>query len=81
MLASIDFNTSWSVVHMILIKEFSHLTTPAHAYVYFDSLQQKTGEILKIYNYRYSFYHNLVTGMSAEASTDPARWLKYLANI
>ena len=79
--ASIDFNAPWSVVCMILIKEFLHLTTPAHACTYFDSLQQKTGESLKICNYRYSFYHNLVTGMSAKANTDPARWLKYQASI
>ena len=50
-LASIDVNTPWSKVRSMLIREFSHLTTPAHACAYLDSLQQKTSESLKLYNY------------------------------
>ena len=61
-LASINVNMPWSMVRNMLIREFSHLTTPAHACAYLDSLQQKTSETLKLYNYRYSFYHHLVTG-------------------
>ena len=44
-LASIDVNTPWSKVRSMLIREFSHLTTPAHAYAYLDSLQQKTSVV------------------------------------
>ena len=80
-LASLDVNTPWSVVRMVLIKEFSHLTSPAHAYIYFDSLQQRSGKTLAIYKYRYSFYHNLVTSIDTRVNTDPACWMKYLASI
>ena len=79
-LASIDFDTPWSVVQMVLIKEFSHLTSPAHACAYLNSLQQKTTETLKIYNYRYS-YHNLVAGIKAKDKKTLSRWMKYLPSI
>ena len=49
-LASIDVDTTWSMVRNMLLREFSHITTPAHACVYLDSLQQKTSELLKLYN-------------------------------
>ena len=65
----------------MLIQEFSYLTTLAHACAYLDSLQQKTLETLKLYNYRYSFYHHLVTGKEAQEKKDPSHWMKYLASI
>ena len=65
----------------MLIKEFSHLTTPAHACAYLDSLQQKTSESLKLYNYQYSFYHHLVMGKEARDNQDPSHWMKYLDSI
>ena len=65
---------------MVLIKESSHLTSPAHACAYLNSLQQKTIETLKIYNYK-SFYYNLVAGIKAKDNKDPPRWMKYLASI
>ena len=80
-LASIDVNTPWSKVRSMLIREFSHLTTPTHACAYLDSLQQKTLESLKLYNYRYSFYHHLVMGKEARDNQDPSCWMKYLASI
>ena len=46
------------------------MTTLAHACAYLDSLQQKTLETLKLYNYRYSFYHHLVTGKEARKSKE-----------
>ena len=55
--------------------------TPAHACAYLDSLQQKTMETLKLYNYRYSFYHHLVTRKEARENKDPSQWMKYLASI
>ena len=80
-LASIDVNTPWSKVRSMLIREFSHLITLAHACTYLDSLQQKISESLKLYNYQYSFYHHLVMGREARDNQDPYRWMKYLANI
>ena len=80
-LASIDVDTPGLKVGNMLIREFSHLTTPAHVCAYLDSLQQKASESLKLYSYWYSFYHYLVTSKEAWDNQDPSCWMKYLASI
>ena len=40
-LGSIDINTPWSKVRSMLIREFSHLTTPTHACAYLDSFNKR----------------------------------------
>ena len=71
----------WSVVRQVLVQGFSHLISPAHACYYFTRLHQDRGESLKAYIYRYTMYHQMVTGMEPDHNTDPSSWLKFLGSI
>ena len=78
---SIGLQQPWSVVWQVLVQSFSHLISPAHACYYFAKLQQKRGESLKAYIYKYTSYHQMVTGIEHEQNMDPSSWLKFLGSI
>ena len=75
---SIGLEQPWSVVQQVLVQSFSHLISPVHACYYFAKLQQKRGESLKAYIYKYTSYHRMVTGMEPEQNMNPSSWLKFL---
>ena len=50
---SIPQSYACSIVRRALVREFSELTSPAHATATLDNMQQEEGEPLKLYVHRY----------------------------
>ena len=69
---SIPQNYAWSIVRRALVREFPEFTSPVHATVALENLQQEEGEPLKLYVHRYSVIHKMVTGLNVVQNTDPS---------
>ena len=53
----------------------------AHACTYLKNMTQGDDESLRLYVYRYTRAHRMVTGLAPKENVDPSRWTHFLASI
>ena len=72
---------SWKAVREELKRCFSDQTSLGHAAAQLENMNQKPSEPLRLYIFRYSKIHKLVTKRDACYNTDPSRWFRFLTSI
>ena len=72
---------SWKAIREELKRCFSDQTSLGHAATQLENMTQKPNEPLRLYIFRYSKIHKLVTKRDACYDTDPSRWFRFLTSI
>ena len=72
---------SWKAISKELKRCFSDKTSLGHAAAQLENMTQKPNEPLRLYIFRYSKIHKLVTKRDACYDTDPSRWFRFLTSI
>ena len=72
---------SWKAIREELKRCFSDQTSLGHAAAQLENMTQKPIEPLRLYIFRYSKIHKLVTKRDACYDTDPSRWFRFLTSI
>ena len=72
---------SWKAIREELKRCFSDQTSLGHAATQLENMTQKPNEPLRLYIFRYSKIHKLVTKQDACYDTDPSRWFRFLTSI
>ena len=72
---------SWKAIREELERYFSDQTSLGHAATQLENMTQKPNEPLRLYIFRYSKIHKLVTKRDACYDTDPSRWFRFLTSI
>ena len=72
---------SWKAIREELKRCFSDQTSLGHTAAQFENMTQKPNEPLRLYIFRYSKIHKLVTKQDACYDTDPSRWFRFLISI
>ena len=72
---------SWKAIREELKRCFSDQTSLGHAATQLENMTQKPIEPLRLYIFRYSKIHKLVTKRDACYDTDPSRWFRFLTSI
>ena len=72
---------SWKAIREELKRCFSDQTSLGHAATQLESMTQKPNEPFRLYIFRYSKIHKLVTKQDACYDTDPSRWFRFLTSI
>ena len=72
---------SWKVIREELKRCFSYQTSLGHVPTQLENMTQKPNEPLRLYIFRYSKIHKLVTKQDACYDTDPSRWFRFLTSI
>ena len=72
---------SWKAIREELKGCFSDQTSLGHAATQLENMTQKPNEPLRLYIFRYSKIHKLVTKRDACYNTDPSRWFRFLTSI
>ena len=72
---------SWKAIREELKRCFSDQTSLGHAATQLENMTQKPNEPLRLYIFRYSKIHKLVTKRDACYNTDPSRWFRFLTSI
>ena len=72
---------SWKAIREELKRCFSDQTSLGHAAAQLENMTQKPNEPLRLYIFRYSKIHKLVTKRDACYDTDPLRWFRFLTSI
>ena len=72
---------SWTAIREELKRCFSDQTSLGHAAAQLENMTQKPNKPLRLYIFRYSKIHKLVTKRDACYDTDPSRWFRFLTSI
>ena len=72
---------SWRPIREELERCFSDQTSLRHAAAQLENMTQKSNEPLKLYIFKHSKIHKLVTKRDACYDTDPSRWFRFLTSI
>ena len=72
---------SWKAIREELKRCFSDQTSLGHAATQLENMTQKPNEPLRLYIFRYSKIHKLVTKRDTCYDTDPSRWFRFLTSI
>ena len=72
---------SWKAIREELERCFSDQTSLGHAAAQLENMSQKPNDPLRLYIFRYSKIHKLVTKRDACYDTDPFRWFRFLTSI
>ena len=72
---------SWKAIREELKRCFSDQTSLGHAAAQLENMTQKPNEPLRLYIFRYSKIHKLVTKRDACYDTDPLRWFRFFLPV
>ena len=72
---------SWKAIREELKRCFPDQTSLGHAAAQLENMTQKPNEPLRLYIFRYSKIHKLVTKQDACYNTDPSRCFRFLTSI
>ena len=72
---------SWKAIREELKRGFSDQTSLGHAATQLENMTQKSNKPLRLYIFRYSKIHKLMTKRDACYDTDPSRWFRFLTSI
>ena len=78
---SVPSNQPWKILKEILMRDFSEFKSPGHSCTYLENMTQGEDELLRLYVYRYTRAHRMVTGLAPKENMDPSRWTHFLASI
>ena len=71
----------WKILKETLLRDYSEFKSPAQACTYLENMTQGDDESLRLYVYRYTRVHRMVTGLAPKKNMDPSRWTHFLASI
>ena len=78
---SVPSHQPWKILKETLLRDYSEFKSPAHACTYLENMTQGDDESLRLYVYRYTRAHRMVTGLAPKENMDPSRWTHFLASI
>ena len=78
---SVPSHRPWKILKETLLRDYSEFKSPAHACTYLENMTQGDDESLRLYVYRYTRAHRMVTGLAPKENMDPSRWTHFLASI
>ena len=78
---SVPSHQPWKILKETLLRDYSEFKSPAHACTYLENMTQADDESLRLYVYRYTRAHRMVTGLAPKENMDPSRWTHFLASI
>ena len=78
---SVPSHQPWKILKETLLRDYSEFKSPAHACTYLENMTQGDDESLRLYVYRYTQAHRMVTGLAPKENMDPSRWTHFLASI
>ena len=78
---SVPSHQPWKILKETLLRDYSEFKSPAHACTYLENMTQGDYESLRLYVYRYTQAHRMVTGLAPKENMDPSRWTHFLASI
>ena len=78
---SVPSHQPWKILKETLMRDYSEFKSPAHACTYLENMTQGDDESLRLYVYRYTRAHRMVTGLAPRENMDPSRWTHFLASI
>ena len=78
---SVPSHQPWKILKETLLRDYSEFKSPAHACTYLENMTQGDDESLRLYVYRYTRAHRMVTGLVPKENMDPSRWTHFLASI
>ena len=78
---SVPSNQPWVVLKMTLIRTYCEFKSAAHSCSHLDNMHQEDDEDPRIYIWRYTQAHKMVTGLNPNENIDPSRWTHFLASI
>ena len=80
-LQDVDHHQPWKILKETLLRDYSEFKSPAHACTYLENMTQGDDESLRLYVYRNTRAHRMVTGLAPKENMDPSRWTHFLASI
>ena len=78
---SVPSNQPWKILKETLMRDYSEFKSPAHSCTYLENMTQGEDESLRLYIYRYTRAHRIVTCLAPKENMDPSRWTHFLASI
>ena len=78
---SVPSHQPWKILKETLLRDYLEFKSPAHACTYLENMTQGDDESLRLYVYRYTRAHRMVTGLAPKENMDPSRWTHFLASI
>ena len=78
---SVPSHQPWKILKETLLRDYPEFKSPAHACTYLENMTQGDDESLRLYVYRYTRAHRMVTGLAPKENMDPSRWTHFLASI
>ena len=78
---SVPSHQPWKILKETLLRDYSEFKSPAHACTHLENMTQGDDESLRLYVYRYTQAHRMVTGLAPKENMDPSRWTHFLASI
>ena len=78
---SVPLNQPWKILKETLMRDYSEFKSPAHSCTYLENMTQGEAESLRLYVYRYTRAHRMVTGLAPKENMDPSQWTHFLASI
>ena len=78
---SVPSHQPWKILKETILRDYLEFKSPAHACTYLENMTQGDDESLRLYVYRYTRAHRMVTGLAPKENMDPSRWTHFLASI
>ena len=78
---SVPSHQPWKILKETLLRDYLEFKSPAHACTYLENMTQGDDESLRLYVYRYTRAHRMVTRLAPKENMDPSRWTHFLASI
>ena len=72
---------SWKAIREELKRCYADQTSLGHAATQLENMTQKPNEPLRLYIFRYSKIHKLLTKRDACYNNDTSRWFRFLTSI
>ena len=78
---SVSSNQPWKILKETLMRDYSEFKSPAHSCTYLENMTQGEDESLRLYVYRYTRAHRMVTGLAPKENMELSQWIHFLASI
>ena len=66
-------NQPWKILKETLMRDYSEFKSPVHSCTYLENMTQS----LRLYVYRYTRAHRMVTGLAPKENMDPSQWTNF----
>ena len=74
---SVPSNQPWKILKETLMRDYFEFKSPVHSCTYLENMTQS----LRLYVYRFTRAHRMVTGLAPKENMDPSQWTHFLASI